>query len=76
MLINGRMYHYQEKSTLPLSKKIQMFADKYYVSTGNRPTRCEINPKDAVEGFDVPDIDVIPVPYILPNHFYLGLMEE
>jgi hypothetical protein len=76
MLNNGRMYHYTEKANIPLSQKIQMFSDKYYISTGKRPNRCEISANDALEGFDVPGIDVVPVSYILRNHFYIGMNEE
>lgn len=76
MLTNGRMYHYTERSNIPLSEKIKMYLDKYYKSTGTRPTRCEINSNDALAGFDVPEVEVVPVIYILPNHFYVGMNSE
>ena len=58
----------------PLEEKIQEAAQRYQAKFGAQPNTCYVNSESvAEESKHVGQLQVLGAPFVLPDHFYIGV---
>ena len=56
-----------------LAQKVERASEYYRDKYGRHPTFCHVHRQSVEEEAQIGDIQLIPDPQILPNHFWLGV---
>lgn len=70
---------FDDNTAVPLEEKVRRAALRYRQKFGRRPNTCCVNPALLPEGRDeiqCGSVRVIPLPNVLPHHFWLGVLED
>jgi len=70
---------FDDDTQASLEEKVRKAAGRYSKKFGCRPNTCCVNPAllpDGREEVWCGRVRVIPLPNVLPHHFWLGVMEE
>jgi hypothetical protein len=58
----------------PLEAKVRRAAERYQAKFGAEPNTCYVNPGSVAEkNARVDDLQILGAPFVLPNHFYVGV---
>lgn len=71
--MNVGMLWLDDDKRLTIDEKVKRAADYYQNKYGRSPDMCLVNKAMLAEEMRVDNIQVRPVRYVLPNHFWVGV---
>lgn len=63
---------YDDTAKKSIAEKIEEAVERFVVKFGEQPTVCLVNADNVVE---VEGLEIKPMPYVRPNHFWIGREE-